>query len=107
MSDDTKSRAEFEEWITAPPYEQSIERHPIDSKRTSWPGQYRYYATQLAWEAWRERSAQIAEQAAEIERLQRVVRWFYDNGDLRPLILPTEDMEAYSRALGADPGGAR
>lgn len=45
------SRAQFETWISAPPYERSIERQGDNG---SWPGQYRSYETQAAWESWQE-----------------------------------------------------
>jgi hypothetical protein len=46
-----RDRARFEEWISAAPYERSVERWPQDEKRHSWPGQYKDIAVQLAWEA--------------------------------------------------------
>lgn len=45
------SRAEFEAWISAPPYEQCTNRFSRDGV-TSWSGQYHSYQVQLAWEAW-------------------------------------------------------
>lgn len=66
MSDDTTSRAEFEAWISAPPFERPIARYSSDPKRTNWPRQYRNYFTQLAWEAWRARDAEVAAIRAEI-----------------------------------------
>ena len=51
-ADQTQSqRLLFEKWISAPPYEQDIERFPESS---AWPGHYQTYEVQLAWEAWRE-----------------------------------------------------
>lgn len=46
---DADVRAQFESWITAPPFEKTIERH---SENGSWPGNYRDYGVQLAWCAW-------------------------------------------------------
>lgn len=43
------SREEFEAWISAPPFEKSIERQ---GEHGSWPGNYRDYSVQLAWCAW-------------------------------------------------------
>lgn len=40
-------RAAFEAWVTAPPIVANIR---LD--HSVWPGQYREYAVQLAWEAW-------------------------------------------------------
>lgn len=46
-----KSRKEFESWIMAPPYEHMCDR---SGDEMLWPGQYKRYETQLAWEAWQE-----------------------------------------------------
>ena len=46
------SRSQFESWISAPPYERSVDRFPDDQEKWAWPGQYRDIAVQLAWEAW-------------------------------------------------------
>lgn len=45
------AREQFEEWITEPPIEQTVERYP-DSSDVAWPGKYRAYQVRLAWEAW-------------------------------------------------------
>jgi len=58
MSDD-KNRDNFEAWISAPPYGKPIARYSTDPKLTSWPGHYRFYGAQLAWEAWQARDAEI------------------------------------------------
>jgi hypothetical protein len=50
METSEDSRAEFEAWITAPPIEARIDRYPTEV--CAWPGQYRNYSVQLAWEAW-------------------------------------------------------
>ena len=65
MRDDT-TRQEFEAWISAPPLERPTARYPEGPKRTIWPGQYKHYDTQLAWEAWQARDAEIAAIRAEI-----------------------------------------
>lgn len=46
------ARDRFEAWITAPPFEKDIARSPHDQTKFAWPGQYRSYEVQLAWEAW-------------------------------------------------------
>lgn len=46
-------RDAFEAWISQPPYEHTCERHGEES---AWPGQYREYSTELAWEAWQRRA---------------------------------------------------
>jgi hypothetical protein len=47
------ARTEFEDWITQPPLEKDIERWPND-RSSSWPGQYKDIAVELAWLAWQE-----------------------------------------------------
>ena len=47
-------RTAFEKFITAPPFEYSIERMTYLS---AWPGNYRVVAVQLAWEGWKARAA--------------------------------------------------
>lgn len=44
-------RAIFERWIGGPPYEHLCDRFGPES---AWPGLYKRYETQLAWEAWGE-----------------------------------------------------
>ncbi len=48
---DAKERARFEKWAKSPPQEWIVSKYPDDS---AWPGQYRSYVVQAAWEAWRE-----------------------------------------------------
>ena len=45
-------RENFEKWIKSPPYE-----HHCKHEKTTWPGQYDQYETQLAWEAWQAATA--------------------------------------------------
>ena len=45
-------RSAFEAWITAAPIEKDVTRNPTDWSKSAWPGQYRSYEVQLAWEAW-------------------------------------------------------
>lgn len=56
------SRSRFEAWVSAPPIEKSVERF---SSEGSWPGHYRDYGVQLAWESW-QRAAE--ENAAALEK---------------------------------------
>ncbi len=44
-------RQAFEKWIGEHPYEQDTSRWPQDDKY-AWPGQYKVYQVQLAWDAW-------------------------------------------------------
>ena len=45
-------RSAFEAWITAAPMEKDVARNSTDETKSAWPGQYRSYEVQLAWEAW-------------------------------------------------------
>lgn len=45
-------RSAFEAWITDPPMEKDVARNSTDDRKGAWPGQYRSYEVQLAWEAW-------------------------------------------------------
>lgn len=56
------SRAQFEAWISAPPYEHMCDRN---SDSSPWPGQYKRYETQLAWEAWQKSAQQEREACIE------------------------------------------
>ena len=47
-------RAQFEEWISRPPFEHMCDRFP---EGMNYAGQYRRYETQMAWEAWQEARA--------------------------------------------------
>lgn len=58
------ARAAFEAWISAPPFELEIDRFPADERRSAWPGAYRHYPTELAWEAWQEASRHAQASAA-------------------------------------------
>jgi len=51
MSEET-NRREFEEWITAMPYERDITRRPNDFEKYAFPNTYVDYQVDLAWEAW-------------------------------------------------------
>lgn len=57
------SREQFEAWISAPPHERSVERK---GENGSWPGQYRSYETQVAWEAWQESAKHEREACAKV-----------------------------------------
>lgn len=60
------ARAEFEAWITSPPYEKPVTINPESS---GWPGQYRAYEVQLAWEAYQAGRAESELLRAAIRRL--------------------------------------
>lgn len=46
-----KQRTKFEAWVACWPYERDVSRWPMGGT-TPWPGQYKDYAVQLAWESW-------------------------------------------------------
>jgi hypothetical protein len=48
------TRKEFEQFLTAPPYEKNITRFPSDREQYAWAGQYADYDVQLAWEVLQE-----------------------------------------------------
>ncbi|GKS85835.1 hypothetical protein AVMA1855_16805 [Acidovorax sp. SUPP1855] len=62
-------REQFEAVFSAGPYEFSMSRWP-DHHRYLWPGQYREYHVQAAWEAWQAR-AQAAPQVPALVPLTR------------------------------------
>ena len=45
-------RESFERWISAPPFAHMCDRHPSDTGASPWPGMYKRYETEIAWEAW-------------------------------------------------------
>lgn len=47
-------RDAFEAWISSPPFERETTRYPKDETKFAWPGSYRDYEVQIAWDAWRE-----------------------------------------------------
>lgn len=49
-----KERDTFEMWIIKPPIECDVSRW--SKEESVWPGQYKNYPVQLAWEAWLARS---------------------------------------------------
>ena len=52
-----KMREEFEAWITSPPLEKPVQVNPESS---GFPGQYRAYEVQLAWESWQASRAALS-----------------------------------------------
>lgn len=51
--DENAERVAFERWISSPPFEHMCDRN---SETSAWPGAYKRYETELAWEAWKERA---------------------------------------------------
>lgn len=74
------ARAEFEAWITSPPYEKPVDVNPESS---AWPGQYRAYEVQLAWEAYQAGRAECEELRKDAERY----RWLREAHTAHPINL--------------------
>jgi len=68
-------RSAFEAWITASPMEKDVSRNSTDHSKSAWPGQYRVYEVQLAWEAWCAAIAQ-AETVGEYKGLHGRREWW-------------------------------
>lgn len=69
MNSQELSRAEFEKWISGPPIERNLDRwldHCLDPN-SAWPGQYKDYSVQLAWEAWQKARESQPEHARFLE----------------------------------------
>lgn len=58
MTDDMQREA-FERWIALPPYEHDCKRY---TEAGPWPGAYKRYETELAWEAWQAAIRHMREQ---------------------------------------------
>jgi len=54
------SRARFEAMFALAPYEFDMARWPENSTKTAWPGNYKFYHVQCAWEAWQAAIASMA-----------------------------------------------
>ena len=79
MTDD-KTRAEFEELIKSSPFEHMCDRNGDNS---AWPGHYKRYETQLAWDVWqaaKERYGQSWLSVYESEPPQGVRALFMERG---------------------------
>jgi hypothetical protein len=57
-------RDEFESWISLPPFEHMCDRN---SNKSAWPGAYKRYETELAWEAYQAAAALQADRIAALE----------------------------------------
>lgn len=56
-------REEFERWAADAPREWPLERYTEDE---AWPGSYKDYPVQCAWEAWQEVYKRLAERIVEV-----------------------------------------
>lgn len=66
-------RAEFEAFISGPPFERDVRRFPQDEARFAWPGSYRDLEVDLAWQAW-----------CESARLEAAAHWPAPAGSIPP-----------------------
>jgi hypothetical protein len=57
-------RDEFESWISLPPVEHMCDRN---SGKSAWPGAYKRYETELAWEAYQAAHAAQQKRVEELE----------------------------------------
>ena len=71
---DNKTRAEFEELIKSSPFEHMCDRNGDNS---AWPGHYKRYETQLAWDVW-QAAKERYEQKPVIAR--SLPEWHEDDG---------------------------
>ena len=69
-------REQFEKWAARPPREWPLEAHAY-TYESGWPGQYKAYHVQCAWEAWQAR-AEVTPAMIEAAA-QRLVSWPCDN----------------------------
>lgn len=69
-----RTRLDFERWISAPPYEKSIQR--FESDEAPWPKAYIDYKVHLAWDAWQAAlaSSQPPSERKDGERLDYLER---------------------------------
>ena len=68
MTDD-KTRAEFEELIKSSPFEHMCDRNGDNS---AWPGHYKRYETQLAWDVWQAAKERYCADKSTIEKRERL-----------------------------------
>jgi len=55
------------------PYEFDMARWPENSTKTAWPGNYKFYHVQCAWEAWQAAIASMAAPAPDIFAAAKVL----------------------------------
>ena len=63
-------RDAFEKWISLPPFEHMCE---INGNKSAWPGAYKRYETELAWEAYQAAHAKQQKRVEELEELLKLV----------------------------------
>jgi hypothetical protein len=97
------NRHEFEEWVTAMPYERDITRIPNDSERYAFPNTYVSYHVDLAWEAWQAAREQVTEQRDRLAEALKELLTTGDNGYGTPT---DKAWEMAEQALAAVKGGS-
>lgn len=71
-SNDGLERKQFEAWISSPPFEHMCDRN---SENSAWPGAYKRYETELAWEAWQAAISSEREACAELCDEYGIDKW--------------------------------
>lgn len=86
------NRQAFEAFITAPPFEMGISRF---DDRGAWPGSYRSYDVDLAWQAYKAATNTALERAAEVcEKLGAATNGTYErNQECAEAIRALKDAE--------------
>lgn len=85
-------QAEFEAWISAPPFEHMCDKN---GECSAWPGTYKRYETEIAWEAWQ---AAHASRDAEVEALKKCIE------DAPVYYMPTKkptDQDGWLQVVGS------
>ena len=86
------NRQAFEAFVTTPPFEMGISRF---DDRGAWPGSYKSYETDLAWQSWQAATAAALERAAEVcEKLGAATNGTYErNQECAEAIRALKDAE--------------
>lgn len=108
---DVEVRTAFEAWISAPPFEHMCDRNGEDS---AWPGTYKRYETELAWEAWqaaaaveREACAKGARRSMAINMHERLFEHYAYTLERLAEESETDDPEVRARLLKTCAAGMR
>ena len=91
---ESDSRAQFEKWISSPPYELTTKRLPESS---AWPGQYNDINVQRAWEAWKQCDSRY-QSCVAVSTMESVCHVFRTEEDFRQWIMAHRDSQSGSFA---------
>ena len=97
-------RAEFEKWISSPPFERVPTRYGNDPTKYAWPGAYDEIDVELAWQCWLAsfRKSVAAEMLAVLKELQESASYWSDY-DV-PLGIVDRINAVISKAMGLKEG---